>query len=241
MVTNSLTPDMNATSNYELTVVVPLYNEAENIARLEEKFREWLAKTSCRACVLFVNDGSTDGSLDRIVEVCRRNVHFFYLSFSRNAGLSAAIKAGIDFADSPLVGYMDADLQTTPEDFELLLPYMSTNELVTGIRSDRKDTAFHRMMTDDGATDTGCPLKLMKIENARRLPLFRGMHRFITALIMLQDGAQYKEVPVRHFPRTAGKSKNGVWNRYVAPIADCFVYRWMKRRAINYHVERSNI
>lgn len=166
--------------------------------------------------------------------------------------MSAALKAGIDHAESPLVGYLDADLQTRPEDFERLLPLTADHELVTGIRAGRKDSpfkrfqskfanAFRRMMTHDGATDTGCPLKVMRTPAARRLPLFRGMHRFLPALILLQEGASYAEIPVPHYPRTAGVSKFHLWNRLIAPLMDCFAYRWMRKRAINYRVGQSNL
>ena len=113
---------MNHTSEYEFTIIVPVYNERDNIDRLEEAFAHYLPAASRRSCVLFINDGSTDGSLELLQRICARNPHFYYLSFVRNAGLSAALKAGIDHAESPLVGYIDADLQTHPEDFERLLP-----------------------------------------------------------------------------------------------------------------------
>lgn len=242
---------MNYTSRYDFTIVVPLYNEQENIPDLEKSLNKYLAKASRRTCVLFVNDGSTDGSLYGIIEICDRNDDFYYIGFERNAGLSAAIKAGIDYAESPLVGYMDADLQTSPEDFELLLPYAESCALVTGVRARRKDSIFklaqsrianglRRAMTGDGATDTGCPLKVMQSAAAKRIPFFTGMHRFLPALILLQEGATYKELPVRHFPRTAGKSKFHLWNRLFAPFMDCLAYRWMRRRYLNYKVEVTN-
>ena len=96
------------------------------------------------------------------------------------------------------------------------------------------------MMTHDGATDTGCPLKVMQSAYAKRVPFFTGMHRFLPALIQLQGG-RMKEVPVRHFPRVAGVSKYHLWNRLVSPFVDCFAYRWMKKRYINYTVAESNI
>lgn len=243
---------MNHTSEYDFTIICPIYNERDNIPRLEESFRRYLPAASRRACVLFVDDGSTDGSLDLLKLVCGRNRGFYYLSFVRNAGLSAAIKAGIDHIASPLVGYIDADLQTRPEDFELLLPLISDHQLVTGVRTGRKDTffkrfqskfanAFRRMMTHDGAADTGCPLKVLQLETARRLPLFKGMHRFLPALVLLQEEATYAEVPVPHYPRTAGQSKFHLWNRLVSPLVDCFAYRWMRKRAINYRIGQSGL
>lgn len=243
---------MNHTSEYEFTILVPVFNEQANIARLEEAFRRYLPTASRRSCVLFINDGSTDNSLELLKLVCMRNRDLFYLSFARNAGLSAALKAGIDWTDSPLVGYIDADLQTLPEDFELLLPFADDYQLVTGVRAQRHDSifkrfqsrfanAFRRMMTHDGATDTGCPLKILQRDAARRIPFFRGMHRFLPALILLQEGAAYREVPVRHFPRMAGVSKFHLWNRLIAPLGDCFAYRWMRSRAINYRVDQTDL
>ena len=243
---------MNKTSEYRFTIIVPIYNEEDNIARLESTFAEYLPKCIEKACVLFVNDGSKDSSLKGIEEICSRNKDFYYISFDRNRGLSAAIKAGFDTCESPIVGYMDADLQTTPEDFNLLLPHAADYTLVSGIRARRNDSGskriqskiangFRRMMTGDTATDTGCPLKVMQTPYAKRIPMFKGMHRFFAALITLQDGGTFFETPVRHFPRTAGQSKFHLWNRLIGPFQDCFAFRWMRSRYINYHIAKDNI
>lgn len=152
---------------------------------------------------------------------------------------------------SDYVGYMDADLQTDPEDFNLLLKDIANYEMVTGIRANRKDSFFknlqskiangyRRMMTNDGVADTGCPLKVMHTDAAKKMPLFNGMHRFMPALILLQNG-KVKQIPVRHYPRMAGKSKYHLWNRLTGPFIDCFAYRWMKGRYINYAVDDSNL
>ena len=151
-----------------------------------------------------------------------------------------------------LSNYIDADLQTTPEDFNMLLPWAEKYTLVSGIRAARRDSAFkrlqskiangfRRMMTGDRATDTGCPLKVLHTDAARRIPFFKGMHRFLPALVTLQEDASFKELPVRHFPRMAGKSKFHLWNRLAGPFADCFAYRWMKKRYINYTIAGSNL
>lgn len=218
---------------------------------LSERFSAYVKEASVATCVLFVNDGSKDDSLEEIRKICASGPHLYYLSFKRNAGLSAAIKAGVDYIESPLTGYIDADLQTAPEDFEKLLPYTDDYQLVTGVRANRKDTFFKRLqskiangfrrkMTGDGATDTGCPLKIMHTDYARRVPFFTGMHRFLPALFMLQN-ARYKEVAVRHFPRVAGKSKFHLANRLKGPFMDCFAYRWMKKRYINYQIGEDNL
>ena len=242
---------MNKTADYRLTIIVPVFNEEDNMAALEERLAAYLPKAASKTCVLFVNDGSRDNSLQLIREACRRNPDFFYISLAQNSGLSAAMKAGIDVTESPLTGYMDADLQTTPEDFDLLLQYAGEYQLSMGIRANRKDSGFkklqskiangfRRMMTHDGVQDTGCPLKIMHTDYARRVPFFTDMHRFLPALIQLQNG-RVRQVPVRHFPRTAGVSKYHLWNRLVSPFMDCFAYRWMRKRYINYSIGENNL
>lgn len=245
---------MNKTADYRFTIIVPVYNEEDNIYALEERLKAYLPSACAAgqpACVLFVDDGSTDASAERLREICGRNEHFYWLRLAKNSGLSAAMKAGIDASFSEYVGYMDADLQTAPEDFDLLLPHMTEYEMAMGIRTGRKDSfvknlssrianGFRRMMTRDGIEDTGCPLKVIRTEQARRIPFFTGMHRFLPALIQLQ-GARVKQVPVRHFPRVAGRSKYHLWNRLAGPFMDCFAYRWMRKRYIDCRIAGSNL
>lgn len=243
---------MNKTAYYQLTIIVPVYNEEDNIRALEERLSAFVSHSSdFPACILFVNDGSTDTSKTKIEEVCKRKDSFFFINLKKNGGLSAAMKADIDYTYSPFLGYIDADLQTAPEDFNLLIPYVREYTMVMGIRQNRKDSfvkgisskianSFRRFMTKDGIEDTGCPLKILRTDYAKRIPLFTGMHRFLPALIMLQDGT-VKQVPVRHFPRVAGKSKYNLANRLVGPFMDCFAYRWMKGRYINYGISTNNL
>ena len=243
---------MNKTADYKLTIVVPVYNEEDNIYALEERLSKFISQSSqFPACVLFVNDGSKDKSRERIEEVCSRQNGFYFLNLAKNGGLSTAVKAGIDAAFSQFTGYIDADLQTAPEDFNLLIPHVNDYEMVMGIRANRKDSfvkgmsskianGFRRFMTKDGIEDTGCPLKIIRTDYAKRIPLFTGMHRFLPALIMLQNGT-VKQVPVQHFPRVAGVSKYNLANRLVGPFIDCFAYRWMKKRYINYSVADNNL
>ncbi|MEG1729315.1 MAG: glycosyltransferase [Bacteroidaceae bacterium] len=243
---------MNHTSAYDLTIIVPVYNEEDNLLKLEETLTQYLPIALYKTCVLLVNDGSTDGSQKRMSEICVRSPHFYYLKFAQNRGLSAAMKAGIDYAESRFVGYMDADMQTAPEDFNLLLKHIEDYKLVMGIRANRKDSffknmqskianGFRRSMTGDKALDTGCPLKVIHTDYAKRVPFFTGMHRFLPALISLQEGGTMMQIPVRHFPRVAGVSKYHLWNRLVSPFKDCFAFRWMKKRYINYTIIETNL
>lgn len=243
---------MNKTGNYRFTVIVPVYDEEENINRLESELADYLANAPVRTCVVFVNDGSKDQSPTLLKDVCTRNHDMFYIELEKNSGLSTAIKAGIDNTFSPYVGYMDADLQTTPQDFNLLLAEIQYYAMVTGVREERRDgfvkrtsskfaNGFRRMITHDGIADTGCPLKVIRTDYAKRIPFFKGMHRFLPALIQLQDGGTVKQITVRHFPRIAGKSKYNTWNRLAGPLKDCFAYRWMRKRYINYSIAESNL
>lgn len=235
---------------YKFTIIVPVYNEEENLERVETELSKYIEIAAVPTAVLFVNDGSKDNSQALIEVICERNIAFNYISFKENKGLSAALKAGFDFIDTELTGYIDSDLQTSPADFNKLLKYIDSHELVTGVRSDRKDTfvknmsskianGIRRAFTNDGMDDTGCPLKVIKTDYAKRIPMFRGLHRFLPAMILLQKG-RIIQIPVQHFPRMAGTAHFGLWNRLLGPLMDCFAYLWMKKKYINYEVEKSS-
>lgn len=232
---------------YEFTIIVPVYNEEENLERVEKELLAYTKIAVKKTAVLLVNDGSSDNSQALIEAICKRNEAFNYISFVENRGLSAAIKAGFDYVETPLLGYIDSDLQTAPEDFNLLLKHIDSYDLVTGVRADRKDTfiknmsskianGIRRTFTHDGMDDTGCPLKVIKSDYAKRIPMFKGLHRFLPAMILLQNG-KIIQIPVQHFPRMAGTAKFGVWNRLIGPLMDCFAYLWMKKKYINYQVK----
>ncbi len=232
---------------YQFTIIVPVYNEELNLERVEKELLDYIEIASKMTSILFVNDGSTDRSQLLIEEICHRNEAFNFINFKENRGLSAAIKAGFDTVQSELVGYIDSDLQTSPEDFNLLLAHIEEYDLVTGVRTDRKDSFvknisssiannIRRMFTKDGMDDTGCPLKVIRTSYAKRIPMFNGLHRFLPAMILLQNG-KILQVPIRHFPRIAGTAKFGLWNRLFGPLVDCFAYLWMKKKYINYEVK----
>jgi len=237
--------------DYKMTIIIPVYNEVDNLDRIENTFNDYFSKSKVKSKVLFVDDGSCDGSFDKIKSICSENPNFEYIKFKNNCGLSSAIKAGIDFINTKYTGYIDADLQTTPYDFDELLKFIDEYDAVVGFRAKRKDTVskkiqskianfIRRKLINDGIIDTGCPLKIIKSDVAKKIPFFKGMHRFIPALIQLQGG-KVKQVPVRHFERIAGESKFNIFNRSVKPLQDAFAYRWMKSRYINYEVEETSL
>lgn len=231
---------------YEFTIIVPVYNEQECLPELFKHLELYLLKASKKTKILLVNDGSSDHSAELIKEFCADKEDFYYLLFERNFGKGAALKAAFDHVETPILGYLDADLQTYPEDFEKLLPFLGEYDLVSGWRKDRKDTLIKRIsskvgngvrniFTQDNMHDTGCPLKIMKTSFAKQIPMFKGLQRFLPAMVLLQNG-KLKEVEIPHYPRLAGESKYNFRNRFMGPLMDCFAYVWMKKSYINYKV-----
>jgi len=231
---------------FEFTIIVPVYNEELNLKRVEKELLSFIKIAKKKTTILFINDGSTDNSQQIIEDICQKNIEFRFIHFKNNKGLSAALKAGFDNIDTPLLGYIDADLQTSPKDFNILLNHTEHYDLVTGIRTQRKDSLIKKIsskisnkirtiFTNDGMEDSCCPLKIIKTDCAKKIPMFKGLHRFLPAMVLLQKGTVL-QIPIQHFPRIAGKTKFGIRNRLLGPITDCFAYLWMKKKYINYEV-----
>lgn len=235
-----------ADSEYLLTIIVPLFNEEGNLPRLAKELSDYLSQTKYRTKVLFVDDGSTDNCALLLGQLCAENKEFSFIRLKKNSGLSTALKAGIDQVQTKYTGYIDADLQTSPFDFDALMEEIGLFDMVTGVRAGRKDgivkkissqiaNAIRRSVTHDGASDTGCPLKVIHTDTLRRIPFFDGMHRFLPALVLLQGGS-FKEIPVRHFDRMAGKSNYHLRNRLFGPAIDLIAFTWMRKRYIRYEI-----
>jgi glycosyltransferase involved in cell wall biosynthesis len=234
------------------TICIPVFNEVECLGPLGERLKELRQQSPVPIQFLFVDDGSTDGSLEEIRKICRNSPESAFVVLEKNYGLSTAIKVGIDHVATPYLGYMDADLQTSPLDFLELFPFIPEYEMVSGIRQYRRDRFIKRLasivanhvrrfLIDDGIEDTGCPLKIMDAELAKKMPYFDGMHRFLPALVQLQGGRVH-QVPIQHFPRYAGSSKYGLMNRLWKPLFDALVFGWIKQHTIRYRVvERHSI
>ena len=224
-----------------VSVVVPLYNEEENVSILQRELTE--ALTGLDYEIIFVDDGSRDETVSRIVPDPRIRV----LRFEKNTGQSAAIFAGLQAVRGEIAVLIDGDLQNDPADIPRLLAEISRGaDLVCGYRAQRKDTMVKRItsrvanfvrsrFTRDGVRDTGCTLKAMRRDCIGALVPFKGMHRFIPALV---KGAGYRlvEVPVNHRPRRFGQSKYGLGNRAFRATIDMFGVRWLLSRRLNYKV-----
>ncbi len=227
-----------------VSVVVPVFNEEENMSILQTELQDALAGLDYE--IVFVDDGSTDRSAQRIETA----PNVLILQFEKNTGQSAALYAGIRAARGQTLVMIDSDLQNDPADISRLLEEISRGaDLVCGYRAKRKDTITKRLtsrianfvrswFTKDHVRDTGCTLKAMRRECVSALVPFKGMHRFIPALI---KGAGYRlvEIPVNHRPRRFGQTKYGFGSRALRATIDMFGVRWLLSRRLNYKIRGS--
>ena len=227
-----------------VSVVVPLFNEEENISILQSELRAALDGLDYE--IVFVDDGSLDCTVERIETA----PNVLLIRFEKNTGQSAAIYAGLQAARGANAVLIDGDLQNDPADIPRLLAEVARGaDLVCGYRINRQDTLVKRLtsrianavrsrFTKDGVRDTGCTLKAIRRECISALVPFKGMHRFIPALI---KGAGYRlvEIPVNHRPRRFGQSKYGLGNRALRATIDMFGVRWLLSRRLHYKIRDS--
>jgi dolichol-phosphate mannosyltransferase len=227
-----------------VSVIVPLFNEEENISILQSELRAALDGLDYE--IVFVDDGSLDCTVERIETA----PNVLLIRFEKNTGQSAAIYAGLQAARGANAVLIDGDLQNDPADIPRLLAEVARGaDLVCGYRINRQDTLVKRLasrianavrsrFTKDGVRDTWCTLKAIRRECISALVPFKGMHRFIPALI---KGAGYRlvEIPVNHRPRRFGQSKYGLGNRALRATIDMFGVRWLLSRRLNYKIRGS--
>ena len=235
---------MQTPSSPAVSVVVPLFNEEKNVPILQAELNAALKGFDYE--IIFVDDGSVDGTVYRIEAAPNVQV----IRFAKNTGQSAAIYAGVTTARGATAVLIDGDLQNDPADIPRLLAEIARGaDLVCGYRARRKDTRVKRLtswianavrsrFTKDGVRDTGCTLKAMRRECVSALVPFKGVHRFIPALI---KGAGYRlvEIPVNHRPRRFGQTKYGFGSRALRATIDMLGVRWLLARRLNYKVRDS--
>ena len=230
------------------SVVIPIKDERENLVPLTEQLVKALeSREESRSApfeLLFIDDGSTDGSSEILDGLAAQYRWVKVFHFDRNYGQSAAFDAGFKQSTGDLVMTIDGDLQNDPADIATLLPLIRQYDLVCGWRKDRHDNLTRKIssriansvrsaVTGDRVHDTGCSLKLFRRAVVDKLQLFEGMHRFFPALALMH-GFTVTEVPVRHYPRTRGTSKYGVGNRLFKGLYDLVAVRWMQHRCLRY-------
>jgi glycosyltransferase involved in cell wall biosynthesis len=231
----------------EISVVVPVYNEKENLPILVPKLLEVLKSLRKTYEVIFVDDGSSDGSGGVLRGMATRYPSIRILRFKANRGLSAALIAGMREARGDILVTLDSDLQNDPADIPKLLQQLNHYDMATGWRQKRDDPWLKRISSRIGNTvrnrlsgeniqDSACTLRAFKRECVKEIWAFNGMHRFLSTLVKMK-GYRIIEVLVSHHPRRFGKSKYNIRNRMVRSFIDLLMVRWMKHRRIDYEIE----
>jgi len=237
-----------------ISIVVPIKDERDNIqplvSQLLKVFEGRPESTVNPFEIMFVDDGSTDGSSKILDELITQSPFIRVIRLDGNHGQTAAFDAGFRQARGQLIATIDGDLQYDPGDFAKLLDHIDGYDLVCGRREARHDNLVRRLssriangvrnwVVQDGISDTGCSMKVFKRAVVKRLPPFKNMHRFFPALAQMY-GFTVTEVPVQHFPRAHGISKYGIGNRLFAGLYDLFAVRWMQKRCLNYTTKDSH-
>jgi glycosyltransferase involved in cell wall biosynthesis len=232
----------------DLSVVIPVFNEEDNLDPLWQELRPVLDRLGLAFEVVFVDDGSRDRSAEIIRGFRERDARVRLVRLKANAGETAANEAGFKVARGRWVVTMDADLQNDPADIPTLLSHLDRWDAVTGWRVDRAagDSIVRRVssriangirnrLSDESVQDSGCTFRAFRRECLRELTLYRGFHRFIPTLLRMR-GYRVLEIPVNHRRRRFGESKYGVMNRAFVAFADLLAVRWMKSRLLRYEI-----
>lgn len=231
------------------SLVIPVYNEAENVLPLAAEIAAALEGQVTWEC-LWVDDGSRDEGAGILRDLGASDKRHRVLTLERNSGQSAALLAGFQQARGGILGTLDADGQNVPGDLPAMLRLLEEcgADLVNGRRARRQDSWLRRVssrlanswrntLTGETVADVGCAIRVFRRDCVRQLPPFKGMHRFLPTLIKL-DGWSLVEMPVAHRPRERGVSKYGVGNRLWVGIADTFGIMWLKRRYASHRIRQ---
>lgn len=229
-----------------LSLVIPAYNEQENIPTLLERVEASLRQLNRPFEVILIDDGSTDRTPQLLAEAMTRLPWLRVLRMVKNSGQSAAFEAGFAAARGQVIATIDADLQNDPEEIPRLVPLLDEKnvDMISGWRKDRQDTGFRRWqsrqanrirnwITEETINDSASSLKIYRSNAIKGIKLFRGAHRYFPTLVKMRGGTVF-ETPVKHSHRFAGTAKYGFGNRAFVGIFDLFGVRWMKQRYLRY-------
>ncbi|HEX4824972.1 MAG TPA: glycosyltransferase family 2 protein [Candidatus Polarisedimenticolaceae bacterium] len=232
----------------EVSVVAPVYNEIESLDAFVDELLGVMRPTGIPFEIVLVDDGSKDGSAEKIADLARRNPEVRGIHFKANRGQTAAFDAGFKNARGNVVVTIDADMQNDPNDIPKLLTALDGHDAAVGYRATRRDDAVRRLsskiangirnrLSGDDIIDTGCSLKAFRASALAPIKLYTGMHRFLPTLVKIEGGTVV-QVPVGHRPRLQGTSKYGVWNRVFRAFVDLLAVRWMKKRHLGYEIAK---
>lgn len=231
----------------EISVVIPVYNEEENLPTLISQLTEVLEGLAKSYEMVFVDDGSTDGSRKVLREMAHQDPQIRMIGFKRNCGETAAGAAGLKEAKGKVIITMDADLQNDPKDIPRMLGCLRDYDMVTGWRQKREDSwvkqitsrianGIRNRLSGEAIQDSGCTFRAYKRECLRNIKLYKGMHRFMPTLVKM-EGFRVIEIPIGHHPRKFGMSKYNTWNRTWRAFIDLLAVKWMKSRHLHYDIE----
>jgi len=226
----------------KLSIVIPVYNEEENVPLLYRELKEVLENLPYDYEIIFVNDGSRDRTGEVLEEIAQKDEKVKVIEFARNYGQTSAMMAGMDFASGDVIITMDGDLQNDPKDIPKLLEKIREGyDVVSGWRKNRKDAAISRKLPSKIANwligkitgvrihDYGCTLKAYRSDVIKRVRLYGELHRFIPALASTVTSVdKIIEIPVNHRPRRFGKSKYGI-SRTFKVLSDLFFIWFLKK------------
>jgi dolichol-phosphate mannosyltransferase len=229
-----------ATSDPKISVVIPVYNEEDNLKPLLDELFPILKDTGSGFEVICVDDASTDKSVTVLQELQGRYPGLRIIRHAVNCGESAGEATGFANARGEWVVTIDADQQNDPADIPALMEATRDADVVCGVRQKREDdwvkrissrvaNGFRNWVTQDVIADAGCTFRAIRKEALQEIPVFNGMHRFLPTLLRLQ-GFKVAEIPVNHRPRTRGESKYGIGNRMFRGLVDCFAILWFRKR-----------
>lgn len=236
-----------------ISIIIPVKEEEETVPELSEEIEQTLSGCPWSWECIWIDDGSTDRTLDALVTIHARNPRHRWICLERNFGQSAALSAGFRAARGRIFVTLDGDGQNDPADIPLLLHrYLKGDvDLVNGLRRKRQDgfvrrassriaNGFRNWMTGESVRDVGCALRVFNRCCVEHVPVFKGMHRFFPTLLRITGYGKMVEVAVRHRPRARGKTKYGIRNRLWVGLADTFAVCWMKHRMILPRVKASS-
>jgi len=238
---------MDESKDVEMSVVVPVYDEQANLSMLIPKLVEVFDRLGSLYEMIFVDDGSSDGSRKLLKEMASQVPSLRVVGLKQNRGLSTALLAGMREARGRIIVTLDSDLQNDPEDIPRLLEYLDRYDMATGWRQKREDPWLKRIasrignsvrnrLSGERINDSACTLRVFRRECLQDIPIFNGMHRFMSTLVKMR-GYRIIEVPVTHHPRKYGESKYNIRNRMWRSFVDLLAVRWMKGRRIQYDIE----
>lgn len=240
--------------NLDLSIIIPVNNEEQNIAELAEEVEKVMRDTSLSWECLWIDDGSTDATLYKLMQINERDNHHQFIVLSQNYGQAAALSIGFRCARGEILATLDGDGQNDPADIPAMIKKLLEldADMVNGWREKRRDSVikkisariantFRNWMTNEHVRDVGCSLRVFRHRCVENIPVFKGMHRFLPTLARTSGCSKIVEMPVHHRPRKYGLTKYGIQNRLWVGIIDTLAVRWMQSRIVYPEVKSSSL